>query len=214
MTVVYGPGLVFHSTAGHGGFELSAARWKRLRGILGPVKSYAGEGWLEEDCDWALAAIALSEWFTDAEIFSAFLSIKTYQPGPYARGLALPGMLERMRAYYAAAAKHLRTGCFGSAGPKAEEAGFAWSGTIYTLDDSLTIGFASREYPSIPDAATVETLPANIRILTRHETAAKPFPLELPKPPAARAPERDPWEMDFGGVFDGVSVTSDADPGL
>lgn len=48
----------------------------------------------------------------------------------------------------------------------------------------------------------------------------EPEPPLKPTPPIPRAPakpqprQRDPWDMDFGGVFDGSQVTSDADPGL
>lgn len=51
------PGLCWFSTAGHGGISLSAERWQDFKRALPKFNGYAPDGWLEEDCDWAAAAI-------------------------------------------------------------------------------------------------------------------------------------------------------------
>lgn len=59
---VYAEGVVFHSTAGHGGFNLDDTRNATMPAIL-RIES----GWYEEDCDWALVAFGFPELFTAYE---------------------------------------------------------------------------------------------------------------------------------------------------
>ena len=56
-------GIESVSTAGHGGFWLSAERWARVAELFPNQQRYAPEQWLEEDCDWALAVLAWPELF-------------------------------------------------------------------------------------------------------------------------------------------------------
>src|SRR3546814_19894645 len=49
---IYANGVVFHSTASHGGIKLDRARNMAMPGVL----RVAG-GWSEEDCEWAKVAI-------------------------------------------------------------------------------------------------------------------------------------------------------------
>ncbi|MDE3026809.1 MAG: hypothetical protein KGH84_00235 [Paracoccaceae bacterium] len=60
--VRYGEGVVFHSTSGHGGFQLLAERNAKVH----PLLRDAG-GWYEEDAAWAAVATALPDLFTDLE---------------------------------------------------------------------------------------------------------------------------------------------------
>lgn len=60
--VRYGEGVVFHSTAGHGGFHLSPDRNARIQ----PLLRNSG-GWYEEDSAWAAVAIAWPDLFTGLE---------------------------------------------------------------------------------------------------------------------------------------------------
>lgn len=47
------PGIMEYSTAGHGGIHLSESRLAQLpEGARKPM--WAGRGWYEEDCDWAV----------------------------------------------------------------------------------------------------------------------------------------------------------------
>src|SRR3546814_21104401 len=59
---IYANGVVFHSTASHGGIKLDRARNMAMPGVL----RVAG-GWYEEDCEWAKVAIGFPDLFTDYE---------------------------------------------------------------------------------------------------------------------------------------------------
>lgn len=57
-------GVQFVSTAGHGGYRLSAARLARMPESLKTVTDfYKGGPWFEEDCEWARVAMAFPELF-------------------------------------------------------------------------------------------------------------------------------------------------------
>lgn len=58
----YADGIDFYSTAGHGGLRLSPLRWADLTSSF-DFHSFAGPGWLEEDCDFAFAVIRWPELF-------------------------------------------------------------------------------------------------------------------------------------------------------
>ncbi|OYX62661.1 hypothetical protein U8326_14060 [Tsuneonella sp. CC-YZS046] len=60
--VVYAEGVVFHHTAGHGGFNLDEARNAAM-----PAALRIEPGWYEEDCDWAMVAFGFPELFTAYE---------------------------------------------------------------------------------------------------------------------------------------------------
>lgn len=59
-----GPGIWEVSTAGHGGFLISAERRAAMPAYLRNAKTYAGGNAYEEDCDWILIALAWPELFT------------------------------------------------------------------------------------------------------------------------------------------------------
>ena len=58
----YADGVVSHSTAGHGGFQLSSDR-----NVIVHVLLRADDGFYEEDCCWAAVAVAFPDLFTDFE---------------------------------------------------------------------------------------------------------------------------------------------------
>lgn len=64
--VRYGEGVVFHSTSGHGGFQLSAARNAKVHPLLRD-----GAGYYEEDAAWAAVATAWPDLFTCLELRQA-----------------------------------------------------------------------------------------------------------------------------------------------
>lgn len=72
---VYADGVVCHSTAGHGGFKLSAERNRKVH----PVLRSAG-GWYEEDAEWAIVAITFPHLFTAFERRSAERTVKDSWP--------------------------------------------------------------------------------------------------------------------------------------
>lgn len=73
--VVYGPGVVFHHTASHGGFELTADRNTGIHHLL-----RSDNGFYEEDCAWAAVAAAFPELFTDLERRNADEILKKVYP--------------------------------------------------------------------------------------------------------------------------------------
>lgn len=72
---IYADGVVFHSTASHGGFKLDRSRNAAMPGVL----RVAG-GWYEEDCEWAKVAIGFPDLFTDHERRHADRTLRNYFP--------------------------------------------------------------------------------------------------------------------------------------
>jgi hypothetical protein len=72
---VYAEGVTLHSTAGHGGFKLSAERNRKVH----PMLRSAG-GWYEEDAEWAIVAITFPHLFTTFERRCAERTIKDSWP--------------------------------------------------------------------------------------------------------------------------------------
>lgn len=62
MAVIYADGVVAHSTAGHGGIQLSADRNAKVLPLL-----RKDIPWYEEDCEWAIVALSFPELFTGYE---------------------------------------------------------------------------------------------------------------------------------------------------
>lgn len=69
------PGIVQYSTAGHGGINLSIDRLAAMPAGLRQIAPFAGPGWYEEDCDWALVALAFPDCFKPASVATAVQSI-------------------------------------------------------------------------------------------------------------------------------------------
>lgn len=74
-TKVYAEGVESHSTAGHGGFKLSAERNEHVYPLLRSM-----DGWYEEDCAWAIVAITFPDLFTSVERRCAERSVKDSWP--------------------------------------------------------------------------------------------------------------------------------------
>jgi hypothetical protein len=72
---VYAEGVTAHSTAGHGGFKLSAERNSKV-----PPMLRAAGGWYEEDECWAIVAITFPQLFTALERRHAGQTIKDSWP--------------------------------------------------------------------------------------------------------------------------------------
>lgn len=73
---VIADGITAVSTAGHGGYKLAPYRWARVKALFPNQQTYAPDGWLEEDCDWALAALAWPELFSDRDVYYAVQTFK------------------------------------------------------------------------------------------------------------------------------------------
>jgi hypothetical protein len=72
---VYAEGVASHSTAGHGGFKLSAERNRNVHPML-----RATDGWYEEDAEWTIVAITFPHLFTAFERRCAERTIKNSWP--------------------------------------------------------------------------------------------------------------------------------------
>jgi hypothetical protein len=72
---VYAEGVTAHSTAGHGGFHLSADRNRKVHAML-----RAANGFYEEDEAWAIVAITFPKLFTGFERRSAECTVKDSYP--------------------------------------------------------------------------------------------------------------------------------------
>jgi len=72
---VYAEGITSHSTAGHGGFKLSAERNRKVNPMLRAVG-----GWYEEDECWAIVAITFPHLFTALERRYAEQTVKDSWP--------------------------------------------------------------------------------------------------------------------------------------
>ena len=72
-------GIIWYSTSSHGGYGIDQERWAELRQVLPGFQPWAGDGWLEEDCDW-VAAVAVWPWlFDDWHCVVAVRSLLTYR---------------------------------------------------------------------------------------------------------------------------------------
>jgi len=65
------PGITRIDTASHGGYHLSAERLADMPEQLRRFTPYAGEGWYEEDCDWAIVALAFPQHFSTYAVLCA-----------------------------------------------------------------------------------------------------------------------------------------------
>jgi hypothetical protein len=75
MAVIYAEGVVAHSTAGHGGFHLSADRNAKVHPLLRKETP-----WYEEDCEWAAVAMSFPDLFTAYERSMAEKTIRNTWP--------------------------------------------------------------------------------------------------------------------------------------
>jgi hypothetical protein len=72
---IYAEGIVFHSTAGHGGFKLNRARNAAM-----PSALRLSGGWYEEDAEWALVATGFPGLYTYREQAIADRTLRDWFP--------------------------------------------------------------------------------------------------------------------------------------
>ena len=72
------PGIVLYGTAGHGGIHLDRTRRRAMPAALRAIPTYAGGPWYEEDCDWALVALAFPDAFEPETVAGAIRTAKRY----------------------------------------------------------------------------------------------------------------------------------------
>ena len=61
-------GIIFYSTARHGGIHLDRTRRNAMPPALRALETFAGGPWYEEDCDWAIVALAFPDAFKPADV--------------------------------------------------------------------------------------------------------------------------------------------------
>jgi hypothetical protein len=74
----YGEGIVYYSTASHGGFHLDDARNASVHSLY-----RNSGGWYEQDCEWAKIAHAFPERFTAFERLSTDRTLQNVVPDAY-----------------------------------------------------------------------------------------------------------------------------------
>jgi hypothetical protein len=80
---VVADGIVFHSTAGHGGFHLSAERLAEMHPALRKRNTrFCPANWFEEDCEAALVALAFPQ-FMEANLDLAAKMVREIYPDQY-----------------------------------------------------------------------------------------------------------------------------------
>lgn len=80
LATSYGPGVIYHSTAGHGGFHLSADRNRLVDPAL-----RRDSPWYEEDNEWAIVALTFPDLFTAYERKCADETIRHSWPETWER---------------------------------------------------------------------------------------------------------------------------------
>lgn len=73
-------GIDHVTTGSHGGFHLSDERRAEMPDLLREIKTFAGDNWYEEDCDWGLVALSFPQFFDGYELWIAVKTIKTHHP--------------------------------------------------------------------------------------------------------------------------------------
>jgi hypothetical protein len=72
------PGLWAMSTPGHGGFLVDYELLLQMPPAILKIQTFAGRGWYEEDCDWALVTLAFPEFFEPRDCFYAIETAKAW----------------------------------------------------------------------------------------------------------------------------------------
>lgn len=71
------PGLWFMSTPSHGGYKISTEMLELMPAELRSIEPWAGHGWYEEDCDWAIIAAAWPTLFPADHVKIAISTLNT-----------------------------------------------------------------------------------------------------------------------------------------
>ena len=77
------PGIIRYDTPSHGGYYVSPERLLTMPKPLREFQPWAGPNWYEEDCDWAIVALAFPQFFQEKDVAIALATIKSYKPELY-----------------------------------------------------------------------------------------------------------------------------------
>lgn len=89
---VYGDGIVFYGTAGHGGIKLSPEKNAKV-----PAAMRQGSGWYEEDCEAAKVVFTFPEVFKPETVKASIKILKDYFPKAYEKATGETVSLEESR---------------------------------------------------------------------------------------------------------------------
>jgi hypothetical protein len=81
----FAPGIVFHGTAGHGGFHLDRQRMKMFDQELPDFQTFAGGPWFEEDCDAAVIACVFPDAFDRQVVTECIQQVRSMAASGYER---------------------------------------------------------------------------------------------------------------------------------
>ena len=98
-----GRGILSISTPGHGGYFVPVN--ERAKMPAAALKTFAGGGWYEEDCDWCLVALSFPDLFDEPAIAAA---VKTCEDWLTAEQCAAFGLKQSARNYKLVEAERIR----------------------------------------------------------------------------------------------------------
>lgn len=144
------PGVWNVETAGHGGIYVAPSVLATIPDCL-KENTFAGPGWFEEDCDWALVVVALPHLFTPYERFSAVRSVMEWNKekwSQYGNTEAGKALLAEVMKYEADNAERFTMGSMSTGGK-------GWSVCATSLDCKTRIRFECADYPTLPGPFTI-----------------------------------------------------------
>ena len=194
-------GIVCVTTARHGGYYVAPERMAEMPDVLVKFVPYAAPNWYEEDCDWAIVALAFPQHFDGRSLHYA-LDMFTISYSGLARQVRLSDYLttEQGKAAKAKASSWFEQNKllfeFGGQYGGADGCG----GEIVRVDRKQRLAYKCKEWPCIVGPLTLDQ--ARAAGLTLSEVT-----------PPSPAPVAEFNEADCGGVFDGRQVWSDTELG-
>lgn len=148
----------FVSTPSHGGYYVNEAARRMMPYEVAHEGTFAGEGWYEEDCDWALVAVGLPHLFNDYEVRSAVRAIQKNDYFKGARKWLLDASATTARGVLETAAlweNHYRDHYeFASGGTSGAE----WRMYYKRVHDGKTINVFHSRYGAIPQVASMDEI--------------------------------------------------------
>lgn len=236
------PGCWWITTAGHGGYWLTADRARKL-GECFP--RFRRNRWFEEDCDWSLVVLAFqAEFPKDATVHHAVEMVQMCAGMEFCKAKWQPildwlenteaggEVMARYNRHAADVATKWRTGSLCSINRREFEASgmsspperyFQVSVSRGSTRRSVIMPYPRQEYFTDAELSAVEFHPEPLRPEPAPRKPVHPVDGWRAEPrdlPGNGQDEHEPagmpgWcEPDYGGAFDGFTVTSDADPGL
>lgn len=202
-------GITWYSTPSHGGYHLSPERMRQLRAKFPEYKLFAGAPWFEEDCDCVLVHLAFPELYDRQNIG---LSIQAARHFLKTFGMTWAEIVRHIdqdpelsaieREFKELAKTHWQNGGGGSI-PRDFPEQYRRGWRIQLRRGAELRNLIAPDYPDrdfytdadIADWPDFETIRAQVAAQKEREQAARQI-------------------ADYGGAFDGFTVTSDADAGL